>query len=98
MRVLTRHVVIENEEFVLIKDKTNDGKDYYGTIPYTELDNEGKMKRGLNGFEMRVSFDGVADAIRNRKRGIIQERLISEYMADGLDKDKAIIMAVLNAN
>ena len=37
MKVLTKKVTIENKDYVLIQDE-QDGKVYYGTIPYSELD------------------------------------------------------------
>ena len=58
MEVVTKCVVIENEKFVLIRDKKEDlpecykNGEYYGTIPYAELDEHGKLKRQLNGFEI----------------------------------------------
>lgn len=51
MEVVTKCVVIENEKFVLIKDKSEKltefykNGEYYGTIPYAELDEHGKLKR-----------------------------------------------------
>ena len=56
MEVLTKCVDFENEKFVLFKDKKAGlpeyykNGEYYGTIPYTELDENGKLKRRLNGL------------------------------------------------
>ena len=51
MKVVVKRVVIENEEFALIKDTCERGV-YYGTIPYSELDENGKLQRRLNGYDM----------------------------------------------
>ena len=50
MEVLTKCVDFENEKFVLFKDKKAGlpeyykNGEYYGTIPYTELDENGKLR------------------------------------------------------
>ncbi len=86
MTVITKKVVIENEEFVLIKDNSANGV-YYGTIPYSELDENGKLKRRLNGYDMAIVFlnDSVernesplVSAIKERQRRIPLDRFIAE--------------------
>lgn len=68
MKVITKNVNIENEEFALIHD-TQKGRDFYGTIPYTELNERGCMKRALNGFEMCIA-DTIPEALRRRTNQI----------------------------
>ena len=85
MEVLTKYVNIENEEFVLISDKREDGVEYYGTIPYSELDEKGRMKRTLNGFEMCISFKSIAEALDRRydeikTRGMSVEETMNYYV------------------
>ena len=71
MEVVTKCVVIENEKFVMIKDKKADlpenykNGEYYGTIPYAELDEHGKLKRQLNGFEIGIE-SSAGEALRYR--------------------------------
>lgn len=96
MKVITKCVNIENEEFVLILDE-HEGRKYFGTIPYTELDENGKMKRALNGFEIAISFKSIADAIERRKENIKIERLVNAYMKEGLTREQAAIKAAMNA-
>jgi len=71
MRVRTQKVNIESQNFVLIED-TQNGKHFFGTIPYTELDENGCMKRALNGFQMCVR-DTIPEAIACRKQSVIFE-------------------------
>ena len=92
MKVVTRSVIIENEEFVLIKDTDKNYGEYYGTIPYTELDEEGKMKRALNGFEICVEHT-IAEALERRKTKIKRDRIIKEYLAKGYDQQTALLKA-----
>lgn len=71
MEVVTKCVVIENEKFVLIRDKKEGlpecykNGEYYGTIPYAELDEHGKLKRQLNGFEIGIE-SSAGEALRYR--------------------------------
>lgn len=93
MKVLTKVVDIDNQEFVLIAD-THDGRKYYGTIPYSELDESGRMKRALNGAQMCISFNSPAEAIDNRKRDIVMKRIVERFEAQGLDRMSAVMAMV----
>ena len=84
MKVLTKSVIFENQEFVLIKNQ-HEGRTYYGTIPCTELDNEGRMKRELNGVQMRISFESAADALNNRRIDVAMTRILDGFKAQGMD-------------
>lgn len=76
IKVLTEYVLIEDEEFALITNE-HEGRKFYGTIPYSELEG-GKMKRPLNGFEMCISFEGIPQAIERREKHILIERFKKE--------------------
>lgn len=66
LKVLTKAVIIEDEKFVLVKiTRIDNGREFIGTIPYTELDEKGCMKRELNGFEMALS-DDIPHALERR--------------------------------
>lgn len=66
MKVITKLVSIKDEKFVLIKDTDKNYGDYYGTIPYSELDEKGRMTRALNGFEMCIAKT-IAKALETRE-------------------------------
>jgi len=87
MKVLTKYVNLMGEEFVLISDKTEDDKTFFGTIPYSELDSDGSMKRALNGFEMCISFNTVAEALENRNNQIKVDR----FKAEGFSKAEVMM-------
>lgn len=95
MKVLTRNVVIENQEYVLISDKSN-GKTWFGTIPYAELDSNGRMKRELNGLQMRISFESAADALMIRHADILTDKLLPELEKE-YDHDIALCKAIHKA-
>lgn len=76
MKVLTKNVNIENKEFVLVQssdskyhNKRENNNTFYGLIPYDEIDEQGRMKRALNGFEMGIA-DSISEAIENVRVGI----------------------------
>ena len=92
MKVITKLVEIENEKFYLISDNDKEGRKYYGTIPYSEVEN-GRMKRALNGFEISIA-DTIGAALERRKDDIIRDRKIAEYLAQGMNKEEAILKAL----
>ena len=53
MTVIAKKVVMENEEFMLIRDNSANGI-YYETIPYSEFDENGKRKRQ---YDMTIVFE-----------------------------------------
>ncbi len=86
MKVVVKRVLIENEEFVLVKDDSSNGV-YYGTISYGELDDNGKLKRQLNGYDMAIVFlndcverseSPIVGAIKERERRIPLDRFVAE--------------------
>lgn len=85
MKVITKNVVIEGKEFVLIQDQnenfvrvaSNQSKIYYGTIPYSELDEQGKLKRQLNGFDMCIGGT-IDEALRRRLVNLKMQQYMNE--------------------
>lgn len=84
MNVLSRNVIFEGQAFALIKGQ-HDGRTFYGTIPYTELDESGRMKRELNGIQMRISWESAADALNNRRIDVAMSRILDGFKAQGMD-------------
>lgn len=96
MKVLVKRVTIENQDFVLIEDTDTQYGRFYGTIPYTELDEEGRMKRPLNGFEMCVSKKSRGDCVCRRAESIVSKRLMKLYKEQGYDELTALQMVIEN--
>ena len=90
MKVITKSVIFEGQEFVLIKS-AHEGKTYYGTIPCAELDEKGCLKRVLNGAEMRISWEGPAEALENRRRDVVMTRLLDGFQQQGMDMMEAMM-------
>lgn len=95
MKVLTKSVVIENREFVLITDTAN-GRRWFGTIPHEELDEHGRMKRELNGIQMRISFESVNDALMVRHADILIDKLLPRFEKE-YNHDVALCKAISEA-
>lgn len=91
MKVLTKHVNLMGEEFVLISDKSADGKTYFATIPYYEIDSAGRLKRLLNGFDMCISFKDTAEALENR----INQIKVDRFKAEGFNEVE-VMMFILS--
>lgn len=88
MKVLTKHVVIEEKEFYLISDVHEDQK-YYGTIPY-ENTKDGVLIKGMNGAQMCISFNSIPEALENRRRDILLNRILDKYESSGLSRQEAV--------
>lgn len=80
MKVLTKNVCIENKEFVLVQssdakyhNKRENNNTFYGLIPYDEIDEQGRMKRALNGFEMGIA-DSISETIENVRDNVKIEK------------------------
>lgn len=84
-KVLTKCVDIRGEKFVLIElTRIDNGKKYFGTVPYTELDEKGCMKREMNGLELCMN-ETVGRALEMREneiatRGMSEKEMLSYFM------------------
>lgn len=96
MKVLVKRVTIQNEDFVLIEDTDKKYGRFFGTIPYSELDSEGRMKRPLNGFEMCVSGKSRGDCIRRRAEKIVSKRLMNFYKEQGFNEIECLKKTIEN--
>ena len=87
LKVLTRLVNIHDEKFVLVQlTRIDNGMKFIGTIPYTEIDEHGRMKRELNGFEMQLA-DDIPHALEHRRweietRGMSMEQLAQYFIKE----------------
>lgn len=97
MKVLCKHVLIEGQEFVLIEDKHDEKTMYWGTISYNDLDDKGRIRRMLDGFDMAISLKNPGEAIQRRQVLIVSARLKAEFIAKGYTEERASIKATLIA-
>ena len=52
METINKKVTIEGMNFAIVKEPAWGEDHQYGTVPYSEVDENGRIKRVLNGFEM----------------------------------------------
>lgn len=90
MRVITVYLKIKDKSFVLVREPSW-GDLKYGTIPHNELDENGRLKRPLNGFEMCAARN-ISEAIEKRELQIDVEKWMEEHTdADEQERLEAII-------
>lgn len=85
MKVITENLVIMGKSFVLIEDEQDVSihgltvsKHFFGTIPHSALDSNGRMKRAMNGAEMCNGIDAKS-AIHLREMEIKAENWKMEH-------------------
>ena len=101
LKVVCKHLFVEDEEFVIIKDENglyNNHQEnnhvYYGTIPMVDIDENGYLKRRLNGAEMAIE-DSISKAIKTRKRRIKARKWMQRHPeASGIDLARYIISLI----
>ena len=81
--IITQCVDIEGRKFALIKCVDIDNCVRYGTIPYTEFDERGALKRRLNGFDMCLAYS-IPSALEMRAdlikcEGMTEEQVIAYF-------------------
>ena len=66
MKTVIKKVAIEGMDFAIIREPEWGADHQYATVPYSEVDNTGRLKRTLNGFEMCCAAT-VEEAIERRE-------------------------------
>lgn len=86
----------------MIKDEAKEQGVYVATIPYTELTEDGRMKRQLNGFQICIEFlkdysdlgKTINAALKRRRNYILLNRFLDNHpevdMVNGKNVDKYV--------
>lgn len=78
MKTIIKKLTLVGERFALVQE-TKWGKDHqYGTIPYSEIDERGNLRRELNGFEMCVAATSK-EAIESRRDSLLVRKWCDEH-------------------
>ena len=86
MKTIIKKLTLVGERFALVQE-TKWGKDHqYGTIPYSEIDERGNLRRELNGFEMGVAATSQK-AIASRRDSRIVRTWCDEH-PDATEEEK----------
>ena len=96
MKVLSKVVNIENEKFALVSDIAPDGRTYYGTISYSDMDSDYILKRTLDGFDMCISFESAEDAIKERGKNMKLLKYVAEKAEEGMSREEAVLSFYVN--
>lgn len=90
MKTIIEKLTLEGERFVLIREPKWGEDHQYGTIPYSEIDEEGRLKRVLNGFGMCCAAT-VEKAIESREDILLARKWKAEHPdATEIEELKAI--------
>lgn len=90
MKTIIKKLTLVGERFALVQE-TKWGKDHqYGTVPYSEVDENGRIKRVLNGFEMCVAAT-PEEAIERREDVLLARKWKAEHPgATEIEEMKAV--------
>ena len=90
MKTVIKKVIIEGMDFALVHEPEWGADHQYGTVPYSEVDEEGRLKRVLNGFEMCVAAT-PEKAIESREDVLLARKWKAEHPdATEIEELKAI--------
>lgn len=90
MKTAIKKVTIMGMDFALVQDPEWGADHQYGTVPYTEVDEDGRLKRVLNGFEMCVAAT-PKEAIERREDVLLARKWKAEHPdATEIEELKAI--------
>lgn len=84
-KVKTKYVSIEGREFVLMEYTLDDNSVMYGTIPYTNIDDKGRMIKGMNGLEVCLAHS-IPSALEMRADDIKCEGMTPEQVIEYFKK------------
>lgn len=90
MKTVVKKVTIEGMDFALVQEPEWGADHQYGTVPYSEVDENGRLKRELNGFEMCVAAT-PEEAIEQREDVLLARKWKAEHPgATEIEEMKAV--------
>lgn len=90
MKTAIKKVIIMGMDFALVQDPEWGTDHQYGTVPYSEVDENGRLKRVLNGFEMCVAAT-PKEAIERREDVLLARKWKAEHPdATDIEEMKAV--------
>lgn len=78
MKTVVKKVTIEGMDFALVREPEWDADYQYGTVPYSEVDEDGRLKRVLSGFEMCAAAT-PEEAIESREDVLLARKWKAEH-------------------
>lgn len=90
MKTVIKKVTIMDMDFALVQDPEWGESNQYGTVPYSEVDSAGRLKRILNGFEMCCAAT-PEKAIESREDVLLARKWKAEHPdATEIEEMKAV--------
>ena len=90
MKTVVKKVTIEGMDFALVREPEWGADHQYGTVPYSEVDENGRLKRVLNGLEMCVAAT-PEEAIERREDVLLARKWKAEHPgATEIEEMKAV--------
>lgn len=86
MKTIIKKLTLVGERFALVQNPGWGKGHQYGTIPYSEIDENGNLKRELNGFEMCVAATSK-EAIESRRDSLLVRKWCEEH-PDATEEEK----------
>lgn len=78
MKTVVKKIVIEGMDFALVREPEWGADHQYGTVPYSEVDEDGRLKRTLNGFQMCCAAT-IEKAIELREDVLLARKWKAEH-------------------
>ena len=78
MKTVIKKLILVGECFALVQNPSWGKGHQYGTIPYSEIDEHGNLRRVLNGFEMCCAAT-IEKAIEHREDVLLARRWKAEH-------------------
>lgn len=90
MKTIIKKLTLMGESFALVREPEWGADHQYGTVPYSEVDENGRLKRVLNGFEMCVAAT-PEEAIERREDVLLARKWKAEHPgATEIEEMKAV--------
>lgn len=78
MKTVVKKVTIGGMDFALVREPEWGTDHQYGTVPYSEVDETGRLKRTLNGFQMCCAAT-IEKAIELREDVLLARKWKAEH-------------------
>ena len=90
MKTIIKKLTLMGESFALVREPEWGADHQYGTVPYSEVDENGRLKRVLNGFEMCVAAT-PEEGIERREDVLLARKWKAEHPgATEIEEMKAV--------
>ena len=94
MKTIIKKLILVGECFALVQNSAWGKGLQYGTIPYSEIDEHGNLRRELNGFEMCVAATSK-EAVESRRDSLLVRKWCDEHPDATEDEKTAAALKIV---